>query len=534
MTNKLTAIILITVSLLAFTPVVTWAQDGDVSVERVISISQYGLVYVQDSLTKAPVGDSFEIGIPAAIHPNLRDLQVVGATIAGQENREGDTYYRLLPTSERVIISYVYSGLISGRADGTYIVTSPSTPFFTGINYSSDIFIQLPADAQVPNIPRGFALNGTILVQRGVKTSTDTPQTISLTFTSTDLRLLTGERLTIVYDLDSMLVTIWVKVRNDDYRSITNILLNLPPGLRVVEAGDYSGQIDYGLRGSSVVVNIYPQRFEVQAGWRYEFYVKAMIQESSNLTRLAQNTISLKTFSPLNATIEDFNIEAILPKPLSPASNSYFSEIYRDTPGRVVVRFQKSLVNPYKADTLTFETTSQGVSPIIPQSLVLAILILGAGSFIAYGSVYRAKKAQLEPALDQATAQRLLRGLSELRDILEELDDIAGLRRGDVGKAQMQPSMSKLKSRYDSLLEAFGGMKGGEQIMRVKRSLQQDMARVSEALKMLNRSYTELQRGEIGRSSYLKVYKALRGEIREFISRITESEEILKGLTEKG
>ncbi|MEM4151895.1 MAG: hypothetical protein QW663_04215, partial [Nitrososphaerota archaeon] len=102
------------------------------------------------------------------------------------------------------------------------------------------------------------------------------------------------------------------------------------------------------------------------------------------------------------------------------------------------------------------------------------------------------------------------------------------------GKAQMQPSMSKLKSRYDSLLEAFGGMKGGEQIMRVKRSLQQDMARVSEALKMLNRSYTELQRGEIGRSSYLKVYKALRGEIREFISRITESEEILKGLTEKG
>ncbi|MEM2951332.1 MAG: hypothetical protein QXZ00_00625, partial [Nitrososphaerota archaeon] len=338
----------------------------------------------------------------------------------------------------------------------------------------------------------------------------------------------------IVYDLDSMLVTIWVKVRNDDYRSITNILLNLPPGLRVVEAGDYSGQIDYGLRGSSVVVNIYPQRFEVQAGWRYEFYVKAMIQESSNLTRLAQNTISLKTFSPLNATIEDFNIEAILPKPLSPASNSYFSEIYRDTPGRVVVRFQKSLVNPYKADTLTFETTSQGVSPIIPQSLVLAILILGAGSFIAYGSVYRAKKAQLEPALDQATAQRLLRGLSELRDILEELDDIAGLRRGDVGKAQMQPSMSKLKSRYDSLLEAFGGMKGGEQIMRVKRSLQQDMARVSEALKMLNRSYTELQRGEIGRSSYLKVYKALRGEIREFISRITESEEILKGLTEKG
>ncbi|MEM3120525.1 MAG: hypothetical protein QXZ57_06375, partial [Nitrososphaerota archaeon] len=222
MTNKLTAIILITVSLLAFTPVVTWAQDGDVSVERVISISQYGLVYVQDSLTKAPVGDSFEIGIPAAIHPNLRDLQVVGATIAGQENREGDTYYRLLPTSEQVIIRYVYSGLISGRADGTYIVTSPSTPFFTGINYSSDIFIQLPADAQVPNIPRGFALNGTILVQRGVKTSTDTPQTISLTFTSTDLRLLTGERLTIVYDLDSMLVTIWVKVRNDDYRSITN------------------------------------------------------------------------------------------------------------------------------------------------------------------------------------------------------------------------------------------------------------------------------------------------------------------------
>lgn len=501
--------------------------------ERHISFSPYGLVYVSDSLTKLTAGSSFELGIPGSIHPSLKNLDVFGAKLSGQEVRDGQTYYKLVAESEEVVIRHIYSGIVASRGGDSYTVTLPSIPYFTGIDYSSNIFIQLPSGAQVQNTPRGFTLNGTTLVQRAVKPSTPEPQTVSFSFTSTAIQLIVAEKLTLVYDLDSMIVTIWVRVRNEDSRSMTSLSLSLGSGLQAVEAGDYSGRIDYRARGDTVTVDIYPSRFEVQRGWRYEFYVKAKIREESGIVWLSSGTVHLATLQPLNATVENYSVEVILPKAQAPSSPNYFSEIYKDNAGRVVARFSASMTNPYRPEILVFETIPEGTSPAIPQALIIAIMLLGVVGLIAYTNTARVKRQRLPLPLDQTTAQKLIRELAELKDALEELDDVAGLRRRDFRHVQLQPSISRLKSRYDLLLESLGGLKGEEWVNRITRNLQQGMARVNETLKLLSRSYSELQRGEISRDSYLKIYRAFRGDIREFISSISESEDEVRRLMEK-
>ncbi len=532
MKNSLPAIILTFAALSALFPADTWAQGEGVLVERYVSVSPYGLVYVWDSLAKVPPGSSFELGIPGSIYPNLKNLDVNGAILYGRGEKDGHTYYKLVAESEQVTIRHVYSGLVAGRGGDSYTITAPSTPFFTGIDYSSNLFIQLPGGAQVQKIPNGFTLNGTTLVQSAAKPATPEPQTVSFSFTSTAVQLIVAEKLAIVYDLDSMMVTIWVKVRNEDYRSITSLSLNLASGLQAIEVGDYSGRIDYRTRGDAVTVDIYPSRFEVQSGWRYEFYVKARIRDT-DIATLSGGVVSLETFLPLNATIENYNVEVILPKAQSPASTDYFAEIYKDNAGRVVARFKDVMTKPYKPEKLVFETIPQGTPPIIPQALILAILFLGVLGFIAYSHTARVRKQKHGPSLDQVTAQKLMREFKELRDVLEELDNVASIGKRDIRHVQLQPSISRLKSRYDSLLESLGGVKGEEWAARVMKNLQQGMGRVNETLKMLSRSYSELQRGEISRESYLKIYRALRGDIREFISSVSESEDEVRRLLEK-
>lgn len=533
MRNILTAMTLTFAALLSLVPAVTWAQGEGVLVERYVSVSPHGLVYVWDSLTKVPIGSSFELGIPGSIYTNLKNLDVYGATLSGQEVRDGQTYYKLLAESGQVVIRHVYSRLVAGGGGDSYTITAPSTPFFTGIDYSSNVFIQLPGGARVQNIPNGFTLNGTTLVQRASKPTTPEPQTVSFSFTSTAVQLIVAEKLSIVYDLDSMTATVWVKVRNEDYRSVTSLSLDLASGLQAIEAGDYSGRIDYRTHGERVTVDIYPSRFEVQSGWRYEFYVKAKIRDPADIATLSGWVVSLKTFLPLNATVENYIVEVILPKAQYPTTADYFAEIYRDNAGRVVARFRDDMTNPYKPEKLVFETTPQGTPPIIPQALILAILFLGVLGFIAYTNTARVKRQKPAPYLDQATAQRLIREFTELRGVLEELDGVASLGKRDIRHAQLQPSISRLKSRYDSLLESLGGVKGEEWVTRITRNLQQGMARVNETLKLLSRSYSELQRGEISRESYLKIYRALRGDIREFISSVSESEDEVRRLLEK-
>ncbi|MCS7145240.1 MAG: hypothetical protein RMJ28_00400 [Nitrososphaerota archaeon] len=534
MRKRLLASTVILLALLGLIPLAAHAQAGELFVERRVSVSPYGLVYVWDSINNVPAGTNLEVGIPDKIHSSLKNLQVFGATLTGQETREEHTYYILTPTSSQIVMRHVYSGLVILRGDNSYSLISPLSPVIAKIDYSFDMFIDLPSDAQVANPPKGFTLEGATLVQRGVRSTEHPAETLTVSFTSTDLQLITGERVVLTYDLDSNMVIARIKLRNDDSRNLVSVSLNLPEALQVVEVGDYSGTVKHSVSGRTLNVEIYPDRFEVQRGWKYEFSVKARIREGSNITERAPENIRLKTFQPLNATIEDYLVEVILPKTVALASADKFSEIYRDDAGRVVARLQEGLVNPYVTETVVLNVTTGGASPILPQALIIAILAVSAAGFIAYSGAARARGAQAVTTLDQATAQKIIRQLSELRSVLEELDEIAGLRRGEVKQVQMQPSISRLRSKYDALRETLDGIKGGEQVSRLARDVQRGMSEIGETLKMLSRSYGELQRGEISRGSYVKIYRALRGDVRELISALAEAENTFKTLAEKG
>lgn len=527
------ALLLLIPLLLSVTLLPAYSQTGEAVVERRTSISEHGLIYVSDKISQISLGNELKIGIPASLHPLMKYFAVDGGVVEGQESAGRYVYYKISPSSDTLVVRQVYAGAIQVRADGSYLATIPSAPMLLNIEYSAEVFIHLPEDAQISNRPQGYSQNGTVLSLKGARPTEGDQPTLSLGFTSTSTQLLTVEKMSITYDLDSKILTVWLRIRNIDSRSLLSVSLNMPDGVRVVEAGDHTGRIGYSLSGSKVTVNIYPERFEVLSGWRYELYVKASIREESNITQLSGNTASLKTFLPINATIESLRIEAVLPKNHAPASTDLFEELYKDAAGRTVVSFLSTNLNPYEPKTLILDIKAEGVPANISQILVVAALILGVFGLISYSGAIPFKGARPRHGIDHSTAQRFLKELSEFRLILEEADEVFGLRRGDMKQIQVQTITSRIRSKYDTIRELLAELKREETALRISRELQNSMGLLGESLKVLGKSLTELQRGEMSRSSYMKIYRAMKGDLREMISAVAESEDAIRSISEK-
>ncbi len=492
-----------------------------------------GLVYVSDKISQIPPGAKFGLGVPLAIHSLLRHISVEGGVIEGEERGERFVFYNISPDGGLLVVKQIFAGVVQSRADGAYIVSAPATPFLQGIQYSADTYIELPADAQLSNTPQGYTLNGTILSLRGSRPTLSDPPTLSFTFTSTTVQLLTIERLSLVYDLDSRILTAWLRIRNTDTRSLQSVTLQVPKGLRVVEAGDHTGQIRYTASGDTVTINIYPERFDVLSGWRYEFYIKALIQGDSDIVQISADTISLRTFQPANASIDSIIVEAVLPKNQAPTSTEKLEELYRDDAGRTVLRFSSRLLNPYDPQTLTIEVRSEGIPANVSQMLIAAILVLGVVGLITYSGAIPRRREKTGRVLEYALSQKLLKEFSELRGVLEEVDELVGLRRGDIKQVQVQAVLSRVRTKHESIRELLGDFKGDEMVQQLLRNLQSNMSQLGETLKVLGKSLTELQRGEMSRSSYLKIYRALRGDLRDAIAAVAESESLIRSISEK-
>jgi len=533
MGKKLPASLLIA-SLLTLAISTGLAHDGEVTIERVVSVTEYGLVYVDDRIVNAPLGVKVGLSVPAELGASPAYIEVQGGEVVGQEkSREAQYYFLLLSSPGGVLVRQVYKGLVSQVGESSYELRAPGAPLVTGLNYTYELRVVLPQGSQPGRKPEGFIQNGSTLLRRGSGGDAVARQVLDVGFSSTDLRLIAVERLEIAYDLDAEIVTAWLKIRNDDRRGLLSVTLNLPGGLRAVDAGDHSGQLRYRVSGGRVTVDIYPERYELKSGWRYEFYLRASMDKGSGLAAVENGVVRVRSFIPLDAPINVFTINTVLPHTLFPRSADLFTEIYRDPSGRVVARIRDELLNPYRLDAITFEVDSSGMPPIVPQALVLTIIVIwGALGVITYAGATRAVRSGQKTAMTPPS-QRVLRDLMELRAALEEVDTVASLRGGDAKEALIQQAMARLKSKYEALLSDLGSLRGGVQTSRALGLLQRRMSELGESLRILSRSYRDFQRGEMSRAGYLKIYRALRGDIREFIAAISEIEDAVKSLSEK-
>jgi hypothetical protein len=126
-----------------------------------------------------------------------------------------------------------------------------------------------------------------------------------------------------------------------------------------------------------------------------------------------------------------------------------------------------------------------------------------------------------------------MKDLAELRGLLEELDEILGLSRGDIKKINIQASVARVRSKFDDVREAPAILGMSERDAKLVRELLSSVEWCGETLKLMQRNFLELQRGELSRASYLKMYRALREDLRGVVARIGETEESLRRLVQR-
>ncbi len=510
-------------------------EEKEVNVSRKISVSEGGLLYVWDLMSGLGPGAEIRLGIPDRLHQYLEDIWAEGGVIADLGPGEGGEtrLYRVEAVSDAVVVRHVYAGAVSAPSPGTYSISAPSTPILEGVEYSASVEIILPEDARVDRPPQGYTLNETKLILTGYTSDQRPQRTVSFSFSSNKIALIKAERAEILYDEEAQMVTAWFRIRSIDARNLQSLSLRFPEGLRVVEAGDNTGKIDSRQSGETVTVNFYPQRYELISGWRYQFYVKALLVEGQEVLSRAGDTLYVRILNPLNATVDELTVKIALPRRGDVKDPESFREVYRDDSGKLIVSLSVPRSSLYRGSTQAVTLEASGLPIRLPQILLAAIMVAAVFGAVTY---VRARPAGSKPERVEAVepaVRRLVRDLGELRTLLEELDGILNLTRGDVKKIQIQPNISRIRSRLDDVMGATKAINLEERSARVVRDLQLSIERSGEALKLVQRNFIELQRGELSRPAYLKIYRSLRTDLRELVTRIGEAEQTLKRLIQK-
>jgi hypothetical protein len=509
--------------------------DNGVSVSRKISVSEGGLLYVWDQISGLGPGAELRLGIPDRLHQYLEDIWAEGGVIVDLGLGEaGDTrLYRVEAVSDAVIVRHVYAGAVSAPSAGTYSISAPSTPILEGVEYSASVEIILPEDARVDRPPQGYTLNEARLILTGYTSDQRPQRTVSFSFSSNRIALIKAERAEILYDEEAQMVTAWFRIRSIDARNLQSLSLRLPDGLRVVEAGDNTGQIDSRQSGQTVTVNFYPQRYELLSGWRYRFYVKALLVGGQEILSRAGDTLYVRILNPLNATVDELTVRIALPRGVDVKDPESFREVYRDDAGKLIVSLSVPRSGLYRGYTQAVTLEARGLPIRLPQILLAAFIVAAVVGAVTY---VRARPAGTRPERIEAvepTVRRLVKDLGELRTLLEELDGILNLTRGDVKKIQIQPNVSRIRSRLDDVVETAKAIALDERYARIVRDLQLSRERSGETLKLMQRNFLELQRGELSRPAYLKIYRSLRTDLRGLVTKVGEAEQSLKRLVQK-
>jgi hypothetical protein len=511
------------------------AQPQGAKVSRIISLSDGGVVYVWDKISGLGPGSEIGLGIPTRVHGYLAGLWSEGGDVEGPvQDGGGDTvFYRIRSDSDTLVVRHVYAGLLSAASSGTYSLTSPSTPLLEGVEYTADTQIILPDDATVNQAPQGYTINGTRLIRAGYSSEQDPQRTVSLTFSSNSIALVVAEKVELLYDAEARLVTIWLRIRSIDARNIIEAPLSLPRGVRPLEAGDRVGTLGLRVSGQRATVSFYPERYELLKDWRYEFYLKAAIDGEQDNLRIVGDKVYVKVFLPLNATAENPLVRVTLPRGMDVTHPEAFREIYRDDAGRLVVTLPPQASSPYRVAVAEIAVRPVAPSAPLPQILLTVLLVAAVVGAVTYAGSRPAKAVTPMAELSDASLRKYMKDLAELRGLLEELDEILGLSRGDIKKINIQASVARVRSKFDDVREAPAILGMSERDAKLVRELLSSVERCGETLKLMQRNFLELQRGELSRASYLKMYRALREDLRGVVARIGETEESLRRLVQR-
>jgi len=392
--------ILLMTALLIFSAILVPASAQHQAPYRVITVSEYGLVYVYDVLPR--VGESMRISFPKDLVKNLVNYVCLEDRNPKLEVEEKVFSIVVSPESgEQVHLLTIFKDVVFWNpAAQSFQLQMPLHPSVSGLGRASlSVEIRLPRDAQLADVSPG-SLNQSgagILSGRlsNIDLSSKDFQYLSVRFSSNTLKLIDIQSARLSISLPDRTVSLTLKILQLGGTSTNELTLRLPEDLTLIEVRDPLGDLSSSYEPGKLVVRL---RQPLSGGEFTSFTVILKASEKSQLISAGSGVSKIDLLLPMNSTAWIYEVEVILKDAEIRSWSLEPIQLRREYPEKTILVYRFDHVDPISVKdlelTLEYEPTFTLIR-LLPY-LALASIALVIASVTAMYRV-RAKPAVKKP-----------------------------------------------------------------------------------------------------------------------------------------
>ncbi len=501
------------------------AASPQLSVERTVEVSQYGLVTVRDRIS-GHGGSPFVALVMPEDAKDVVSYYVSGASFNVVRRGDGSLAIELRPDSEVVEVSYTLRSKVEQRTADSYSLRLVNVPVIEGLTYSANVTVRLPVDSSFSSAPTGYLSVENVAYRFFEELQSTRPSPDSFVFESTGLRLLRAESVVEEVDPYSGRASITLVLRNDDIEPISSVDLLIPEAraVRVLRVGDDLGTLRTSFERDSgrLTVFLTPERYELRQGWRYGFSVDLDVSGSGYYS-LSGGGLEVRTFLPIAAQVDDFRVRVVLPEGVRLAELPDYVTQFVPRGGGSVVELKAPVPVPQQGafGVVALRLTGSPAQPWGAYALVIGVMALVLGSVLAHIRVRGASKPKIAEQ-DRAALSRV-RGTIET--MLAEVEEVSRAVKSPEKSAlpALRERVQKVKRSSDVVLEELKRISyRGPEVSRMVTEVQRNSSVLNESLRVLLKAYTDFARGELSRSSLEKMMAPILKDVRSSVAGIRE------------
>ncbi len=501
------------------------ATSSQLSVERTIEVSSYGLVTVKDRIT-GHGGKAFTLLLMPDDAKDALSYYVSGASFDVVKRGDGSLAIEIRPTSEVVEVWYALRSKVQQRTADSYTLKLVDVPLVEGLTYSANVTVRLPEGSSFSSAPTGYVSVDNVANKSFEELSSTGPSPNSFTFTGTGLRLLRAESVVVEVEPYSGRARVVLVLRNEDLNSVTSVDLLIPEAgsVKVLRVGDDLGTLRYSLDRGSGVLTVYltPERFELRQGWRYGFNVDLDVS-GSNYYSLSDGRLEVRTFLPIAAQVDDFRVRVVLPEGVRLAELPDYVTQFIPRGGNSLTELKAPvpLPQPGPYGVVSLKLTGSPSQPWGAYALLIGVMALVLGSVMAHIRVRRETK----PKIAEQDRAALSRVRATIEEMLRDVEEISRAVRSPEKSAlpALRDRVQRVKRSSDLVLEELRRITyRGPVLSKMASEVQRSSSVLNESLRVLLKTYTDFARGELSRSSLEKMVAPILKDVRSSVAGMRE------------
>jgi len=359
---------------------------------RVITVSEYGLVYVYDVLPK--VGDSMKISFPKDLVKNL--VNYVCLEDQDPKLEVGDEVFSITvepEAGEQVHLLTIFKDVVSWNPVAqVFQLQIPLHPRVSDLGRTSfSVEVRLPKDAQLAEVSPGSLNQSSAGTLSGKLSNIDLShgdfQYLSVSFSSDVLKLIDIRSASLSIVLPDRTMSLTLRILQLGGTSTSELTLRLPENLTLIEVRDPLGKLSSSYEPGRLKVRF---RQPLSGGQLTSFTVVLKASEGSQLISSGSGVSRIGLLLPMNSTAWVYEVEVILKDAEVRSWSPEPIQLRREYPEKTVLVYRFDHVDPISVNdlrlTLEYEPLFTPVK-LLPY-LVLASIAITIASITA---VYRVK-----------------------------------------------------------------------------------------------------------------------------------------------